>query len=92
MDLFRFTNTEDLGRTLYFQIINFGIHWPKPFKRRSVLQFSLTWDNNPSWPYIQTTMGGGGLFGIIVWIYKFGFDLDFMSYTWKFDFLPGTSK
>jgi len=87
MSLLHIKRREDFGPEIYFQIINFSKHWPKLFKRRSVLQISFSWNDYPGWPYIQITSGGNGLLGILLWIYKFGFDLDFMSRTWNFDYL-----
>jgi len=87
MQLIRFKKRDDFGKEIYFQIINFGRHWPRPFKRRSVLQVSVSWNDDPGWPYIQITSGNSGLLGILIWVYKFGFDLDFMSRTWNFDYL-----
>jgi hypothetical protein len=52
-----------------------------------VLQVSLSWNDDPGLPYIQITSGNTGLLGIMLWIYKFGFDLDFMSRTWNFTYL-----
>jgi hypothetical protein len=92
MDFLRLSHREDFGHDFYFQFINFSKHFPQPFKRRSLLQFSVSWNDYASWPYIQFTMGSGGLLGVIIWIYKFGFDADLFRYTWKFDHLPGTSK
>ena len=87
MSFLRIKRRNDFGLEIYFQIINFGRHWPRPFKRRSVLQVSLSWNDDPGFPYIQITSGNTGLLGIMLWIYKFGFDLDFMSRTWNFTYL-----
>ena len=87
MSFLRIKRRNDFGLEIYFQIINFGRHWPGPFKRRSVLQVSLSWNDHPGFPYIQITSGNTGLLGIMLWIYKFGFDLDFMSRTWNFTYL-----
>jgi hypothetical protein len=87
MSFLRIKRRNDFGPEIYFQIINFGRHWPRPFKRRSVLQVSLSWNDAPGFPYIQITSGNTGLLGIMLWIYKFGFDLDFMSRTWNFTYL-----
>ena len=78
---------EDFGHDYYAQIINFRRHWPHPFKYRSVLQFSVSWNDFPSWPYVQITSGNGTLLGIIFWVYKFGIDIDIIGRTWKFDHL-----
>lgn len=87
MSFLRIKRREDFGEEIYFQVINFGRHWPIPFKRRSVLQVSLSWNDDPGFPYIQITSGNTGLLGIMLWIYKFGFDLDIMSRTWNFTYL-----
>lgn len=92
LNLFRFTYAEDFGGTWYFQLLNFNKHFPLPIKRRSLLQWSFYWNDYSSWPYIQITFGSSGLFGIIFWVYKFGFDLDLLAYTWKMESLPGTSR
>jgi hypothetical protein len=92
VNLFRFTYTEDFGGTWYFQLLNFNKHCPAFMKRRSLLQWSFSWNDYPSWPYIQLTFGSSGVMGILFWVYKFGFDLDFLTYTWKMESLPGTSR
>jgi len=92
MDLIRFDHRKDWGDDFYFQILNFGKHWPQPFKRRSLLQFSISWNDSASWPYIQITSGCNGLLGIVMWVYKFGLDVDIISTTWKFDHLSEITK
>lgn len=92
MDFLRLSHREDFGHDFYFQFINFSKHFPQPFKRRSLLQFSVSWNDYASWPYIQVTFGSSGVMGILFWVYKFGFDLDFLTYTWKMESLPGTSR
>jgi hypothetical protein len=32
-------------------------------------------------------MGSNGLLGILFWAYKFGFDIDLLSRTWRWDHL-----
>lgn len=90
MDLIRFNHLEDFGHEFYIQVLNMGRHAPK-WMRRSLLQFSVSWNDYPSWPYIQITLNGASL-SMLFWVYKFGFDIDILSYTWKFDSLPGTSR
>lgn len=90
MSFLRISHREDFGHDCYVQILNFGRHWPHPFKRRSLVQFSVSWNDDASWPYIQITSGNGGLLGIIIWVYKFGFDVDIMSRTWNFTYLEKT--
>lgn len=86
-NLIQILHREDFGHEYYAQIINFGKHWPRPFKLRSVMQLSVSWNDYPSWPYIQITSGNGGVLGVLVWVYKFGVDFDLLSRTWKFDHL-----
>jgi hypothetical protein len=92
LDLFRYTYSEDFGATWYFQLLNFNKHFPVPIKRRSLLQWSFSWSDYPSWPYMQITSGSSGVLSFMFWAYKFGFDIDLFSYTWKMSSLPGTSR
>jgi len=39
-------------------------------------------------PYLQVTMGSNGLFGLLFYAYKFGFDVSIMSRIWNWDYLP----
>ena len=91
MDLIRFNHREDFGHDFYVQILNIGRSIPKPFKRLSLLQVSVSWNDYPSWPYIQIHSGNGGLLNVIFWVYKFGIDIDVASRTWKFDWLDKKS-
>ena len=52
-------------------------------KNWSLLQFSISWNDYPSWPYLQITFGSNGVFSILFWVYKFGLDVDILSRTWK---------
>jgi hypothetical protein len=79
MKLSQFKYREDFGHEWYVQILN--------IKRWSFLQFSVSWNDFPSWPYIQITLGSNGLFSILFWAYKFGFDIDILSRTWNWDYL-----
>ncbi len=79
MKLAQFKYREDFGHEWYVQILN--------IKRWSFLQFSVCWNDFPSWPYIQITSGSNGLFSILFWAYKFGFDIDILSRTWNWDYL-----
>lgn len=69
----------DFGHEYYIQLIN--------IKRKSLLQVSVSWNDYPSSPYLQITMGSNGLLGILFWAYKFGFDIDFIGRTWNWDYL-----
>jgi len=79
MNLIKFKHREDFGHEWYVQILT--------VKRRSLLQFSVSWNEYPSWPYIQITSGGNGLLSVLFWAYKFGFDIDLISRTWNWDYL-----
>ena len=79
MNLIKFKHRYDFGHEWYIQILN--------IKRWSLLQASVSWNDYPSWPYIQITFGSNGLLGILFWAYKFGFDIDFISRTWNWDHL-----
>jgi hypothetical protein len=87
MNLIKFNHRKDFGDDWYVQILNTGRHLPKFFKNRSLIQVSVSWNDYPGWPYLQITFGSNGLLGILFWVYKFGFDVDFCSSTWNFDHL-----
>jgi hypothetical protein len=79
MNLFKFKHREDFGHEWYVQILT--------VKRRSLLQVSVSWNDQASWPYLQITSGSGTALGILFWGYKFGFDIDFISRTWNWDYM-----
>jgi len=87
MTLIRFKHREDYGDDYYVQILNFESHFPKPLKNHSILQVSFSWNDYPSSPYIQLSLGNNTLFSIIFWAYKFGFDLDVFGRTWNWKYL-----
>ena len=87
MDIIKFKHRYDFGHEYYVQFLNTGRHFPKFLKNRSLLQVSVSWNDYPSSPYIQITMGSNGLLGILFWAYKFGFDVDFISRTWRWDYM-----
>ena len=57
MSLIKFKHREDFGHEYYVQILN--------IKRRSLLQVSVSWNDEPSWPYFQITSGTGTVLGEI---------------------------
>ena len=79
MSLIKLKHRYDFGHEVYVQILN--------IKRRSLLQVSVSWNDEPSWPYIQIQSGGGTVLSILFWVYKFGFDVDFLSRTWNWDYM-----
>jgi len=75
MNILKFVHKEDFGHEWYAQLLN--------VKNWSLLQVSVSWNDSPSWPYIQITSGSNGLLGVLFWAYKFGFDVDVFSRTWN---------
>lgn len=84
MKILRLKHRYDFGHDYYVQFFNTGKHWPGLLKNRSLLQFSVSWSDEPSWPYLQIVSGGNSPFGFLFWVHKFGFDLDIMGITWNF--------
>lgn len=75
MKLIYFKHTKDFGDEWYVQILN--------VKGWSLLQVSVSWNDYPSWPYIQIKSGSGSTFSLLFWAYKFGLDIDILSRSWK---------
>jgi hypothetical protein len=83
MKLINFKYRYDFGHEWYVQLFSI-----RPIKSQwSLLQFSISWNDFPGWPYLQVTSGSNGLFSILFWVYKFGFDIDLFSRTWNWDYL-----
>lgn len=79
MKLLNFKYREDFGHEWYVQILNIN-NW-------SLLQVSVSWNDYPSWPYIQIKSGSGSTLSLLFWAYKFGMDVDVLSRTWRWDYL-----
>jgi hypothetical protein len=77
--LIQFNVREDFGTDAYIQIINIR-NW-------SLLQVSFSWNDFAGLPYLQITMGSNGLFGLLFWAYKLGFDVSLVSRTWNWDYM-----
>jgi len=77
MNILKFVHKEDFGHEWYAQLLS--------VKNWSLLQVSVSWNDYPSWPYIQVTSGSNGLLGVLFWAYKFGFDVDVFSRTWNWN-------
>jgi len=92
MNLFKASYREDFGHEYYVQILNLSKHFPRPLKRRSLLQFSVSWNEYASFPYFQLNMGSNGLLGIVFWVYKFGFDADICARTWDWSYLENSDE
>ena len=75
MKLFDFEKREDYGTDLYFSFLKTPSY--------TLLQVSVSYCEFASWPYLQITLGQNKLFGIFCYFYKFGFDVDIVSRTWR---------
>lgn len=68
------------------KIKDFGTEYQIKFlttKKWTLVQISVNLDDYVSAPYFQMTMGSNGLFGILFYIYKFGFEISLISRTWN---------
>ena len=79
MKLISFKRREDFGTELYTQILY--------NKRWALLQASVSWNDFPTFPFLQVKSGMGTLLSIVVSVYKLGFDVGFMERTWNFEYL-----
>jgi len=79
MKLINLKHREDFGHDYNVQILN--------IKNWSLLQVSVSWNDQPSLPYLQVTSGSNGLLGFLFWAHKFGLDVDILSRTWRWDYL-----
>ena len=79
MSIINFKRREDYGTDWYVQVLNVR-NW-------SVLQVSVSWNEYPSWPYLQIKSGSGTMLSILFWAYKFGFDIDIFGRTWNWDYM-----
>ena len=79
MKLISFKKREDYGTELYVQVLH-NKYW-------ALLQASVSWNDFPSWPYIQVKSGMGTLLSLMVCIYKLGGDVGLCENTWNFEYL-----
>jgi len=79
MKLITFKHRYDYGHDWYVQILH-NKHW-------ALIQFSVSWNDYTSWPYLQIKSGYGGVLSVIFWVYKFGFDIGLIERTWNWDYL-----
>ena len=77
MNLIQFKYRQDFGHEWYVQVLN--------VKNWSLLQLSVSWNDYPSWPYIQIKSGTGSTLSILFWAYKLGFDIGIIERTWNWD-------
>lgn len=77
MKLVKFSHIYDFGHSWYLQILK--------GRNRTLFQTAISWNDFPDFPYFQVKFGGGCLFSIIFFAYKFGFDIGIIEYTWYYD-------
>ena len=87
MRLINLKHRYDFGHDWYVQILNTGRHLPRPFKNISLLQISISWNDFPSYPYLQIKSGTGDVLDILFWVHKFGLDVTILGRTWNWDFM-----
>ena len=77
MKLFDYRCVDDYGKDYYLFFLK--------TKTYTALQMSFSTCEYPGWPHLQITLGSGSLFGMFAYAWKFGFDLDLFSHTWRWD-------
>jgi hypothetical protein len=77
--LIQFNVREDFGHDYYVQVLN--------VRKWSLLQVSFSWNDYAGLPYLQINVGSNGLFGLLFWVHRIGFDVSILSRTWKWDYL-----
>ena len=82
MNIIKFKHRIDFGHEWYVQVLN--------IKSWSLLQASVSWNDYPSWPYIQIKSGSGSTLSILFWAYKIGFDIVILERTWNWNRLENT--
>lgn len=77
--LIQFNVRQDFGTDWYVQVLN--------VRKWSLLQVSFSFNDYAGLPYLQINMGSNGLFGLLFWVHRIGFDVSILSRTWKWDYL-----
>jgi hypothetical protein len=77
--LIQFNIHKDFGTDWYVQVLN--------VKNWSLLQVSFSWNDFAGLPYLQIHMGSNGLFGLLFWVHRLGFDVSIASRTWNWDYM-----
>jgi hypothetical protein len=77
--LIQFNHRYDFGHDCYIQFLNVR-NW-------SLLQVSFSWNDFAGLPYLQIHMGSNGLFGLLFWVHRLGFDVSLASRTWNWDYM-----
>ena len=79
MNLIKFSKRVDYGTDFYVQVLF--------TKRWALFQGSVSWNDFPSWPYLQIKSGMGSGLSIMVCVHKLGFDVGFVERTWNWDWM-----
>jgi hypothetical protein len=77
--LIQFNVRQDFGTDWYVQVLN--------VRKWSLLQVSFSINDYAGLPYLQINVGSNGLFGLLFWVHRIGFDVSILSRTWKWDYL-----
>ena len=72
--IFDYYETEDFGVDHIFTVLK--------GKRHSFIQVSISWNDYPSFPYLQIAFGNNRLIDILFWCWKFGFSAEIFGITW----------
>ena len=75
MKLFDYRQKEDFGTDYIFTLLK--------GKERSFIQVEVSWNEYPSFPYLQIAFGNNRLIDILFWCWKFGFAFELLGFTWK---------
>jgi hypothetical protein len=77
--LIQFNVRQDFGTDWYVQVLN--------VRKWSLFQVSFSFNDYAGFPYLQINVGSNGLFGLLFWVHRIGFDVSLASRTWKWDYL-----
>lgn len=75
MKWIKFTKIFDFGTLYWIQILSTN--------KLTLFQFELNLSDYSGWPYLKIEFGQGCLASFQFYVYKFGFDVEFLSRTWK---------
>jgi len=77
LSLATFKHRYDCGHDWYIQLLH--------TKRWALFQASVSWNDWPSWPYIQVKSGNGSVLNLMFWAYRFGLDVGLIERTWNWE-------
>lgn len=72
--IFDFYTVDDFGKDYCFAFLK--------FKRYSLIQTSIGWQDYTSKPMLYFTMGGNGFISFFFYIHKFSFCFDLITFNW----------